>query len=378
MHRDKIDEIQARLSTEPHVWIVTGAAGFIGSHLVERLLRLGQSVVGFDNFSTGRVSNLDDVREQIGECWRHFRLIEGDIADRADCQRAFTAAARIASRYSMPSPSVLHQAALGSVPRSMLDPVSTIHCNVDGFLNVLSSAKKIGARRFVYASSSSVYGDHPALPKREEALGLPLSPYAVSKVANEMLADIFAKHYQMECIGLRYFNVFGPRQAPDGPYAAVIPNWIRKLLAGETVTINGTGDVSRDFCYVDNVVQANLLAATTDSPAAINQVYNIACGHRMNLRELFDYLRAAAAVFRPGASAIIPSYGPTRAGDIHHSLASIEKAKTLLNYTPCTLAAAGFPPTVDWYAKRCATASELPPRVATAKPSHTAPTSSNI
>jgi UDP-N-acetylglucosamine 4-epimerase len=322
-------------------WLVTGVAGFIGSHLLETLLKLDQDVIGLDNFATGKQSNLDEVRAAVGAAaWRRHEFIEGDIADVATCRRA-CAGVQV----------VLHQAALGSVPRSIETPLVTHAANATGFLNMLVAAREVGAR-FVYAASSSTYGDHPALPKREEVIGKPLSPYAVTKYVNELYADVFARCYGTEAIGLRYFNVFGPRQDPDGPYAAVIPRWARAMLAGETCTINGDGETSRDFCYVENAVQANLLAAMTQDAAALNQVYNVAVGSRTTLKELHAALGAAIGTVRPELTIAAPRFSDFRAGDVRHSQADIGKAERLLGYAPTHDVLKGLHAAVPWYAQR--------------------------
>lgn len=332
------------LASTPRRWLVTGVAGFIGSHLLERLLALGQEVVGLDNFETGHRNNLADVRRRSQEdAWRRFTLIEGDIADPDVCAHA-------AQGIDL----VLHQAALGSVPRSIRDPQRTNRANVDGFLNLLVASRDAGVRRFVYAASSSTYGDHPGLPKVEDAIGRPLSPYAVTKYVDELYAEVFARSYGMQTIGLRYFNVFGPRQDPNGAYAAVIPRWIGQLLAGEPCAIHGDGETSRDFCFVDNTVQANLLAATTEEAGAVNEVYNVAVGQRTTLNELFALIRDGLAE-RTGRDAIAaaePSHGPFRAGDVRHSLADIGKAKRLLGYAPDFDVREGLAMTLDAYVEQ--------------------------
>jgi len=334
--------LQAQLRAQPRRWLVTGVAGFIGSHLLETLLGLGQEVTGLDNFATGHRHNLDDVRQQVGEAaWARFRFVEGDIRDLADCQRACEGVEL-----------VLHQAALGSVPRSIADPITTNAANVTGFLNMLVAARDAGVQRFVYAASSSTYGDHPGLPKVEDTIGKPLSPYAVTKYVNELYADVFGRTYGLQSIGLRYFNVFGPRQDPNGAYAAVIPKWAAAILAGETVYINGDGETSRDFCFVANAVQANLLAATTADAAAANQVYNVAVGDQTSLNGLHTMLVQALAAARPGLQAAAPEHRPFRAGDVRHSLADIGKARTLLGYRPSHDIRAGLVVAADWFAAR--------------------------
>ena len=276
-----IERVRAELAAKPRRWLVTGSAGFIGSHLVETLLRLDQTVVGLDNFATGHRRNIDEVEAGVTAAQRaRHRFIEGDIRDLAACREACSGV-----------DVVLHQAALGSVPRSLADPIATNGANVDGFLNMLVAARDAGVGRFVYAASSSTYGDHPALPKVEDVIGKPLSPYAVTKLVNELYADVFARCYGLQVAGLRYFNVFGERQDPEGAYAAVIPRWVRALLTGDEVVINGDGETSRDFCYVGNAVQANLLAATTSSADAVNQVYNVAVDDRTSLNRLFELVR---------------------------------------------------------------------------------------
>ncbi|MCC6867186.1 MAG: SDR family oxidoreductase [Burkholderiales bacterium] len=321
-------------------WLVTGSAGFIGSHLVETLLNLGQDVVGLDNFATGHRANLDDVRAAVGDAaWRRHRFIEGDITDTAACRRACEGV-----------DVVLHQAALGSVPRSLADPLATHAANDSGFLNMLVAARDAGVGRFVYASSSSVYGDHPALPKIEESIGRPLSPYAATKLIDEIYADVFARSYATRSIGLRYFNVFGARQDPAGAYAAVIPRWVAAMLAGEPVTIHGDGSTTRDFCYVANMVQANLLAGTVERTDAQNEVYNVAVGGRTSLIELFTLLREIVAAERPGLRVPDAIHAAFRAGDVRHSQADITKAQRLLGYAPTHDLRAGLREAFAWYA----------------------------
>jgi UDP-N-acetylglucosamine 4-epimerase len=334
-----IELARERLTTRPLRWLVTGSAGFIGSHLVQRLLELEQTVVGLDNFATGHRRNLDEVRAQVsGERWSRHRFIEADMRDAGAC--------RLACRGV---DVVLHQAALGSVPRSIADPAATHAANVDGFLNVLVAARDAGVRRFVYATSSSVSGDQPALPKVEDAIGRPLSPYAATKLVNEIYADVFAQCYGMPSVGLRYFNIFGARQDPDGAYAAVIPRWVRAMIVGEPVVINGDGETSRDFCYVDNAVQANLLAAMTDDPAAIGQIYNVALDERTSLNRLFDLLRDAVAARVPRVAGLAPVYRDFRPGDVRHSQADIGKARRLLGYVPTHRLADGIAAALPWY-----------------------------
>ncbi len=329
----------ARLQQRQMSWLVTGAAGFIGSNLVEALLRLGQRVVGLDNFSTGREINLQDVRASVGEeAWQRFALITGDICNLEDCQRAVEGCDY-----------VLHQAALGSVPRSLADPVTTNRSNIDGFLNMLVAARDQKVRRFVYAASSSTYGDHPGLPKIEDRIGKPLSPYAVTKYVNELYADVFARSYGLDTIGLRYFNVFGPRQDPLGAYAAVIPRWIEQLMSGQVCHINGDGETSRDFCYVDNAVQANLLAALAEQPEASNQIYNVAVGGRTTLNQLFVMIRDNLIAQGVAVREMEPEYGEFRDGDVRHSQADISKASQLLGYAPDFVVDKGLQCTTQWF-----------------------------
>jgi UDP-N-acetylglucosamine/UDP-N-acetylgalactosamine 4-epimerase len=316
------DDLLARLPTAPRRWLVTGAAGFIGSHLVETLLRHGQAVIGLDNFATGRKSNLADVERLVGaQAWQRFELIEGDIRERSTCDRACDGV-----------DVVLHQAALGSVPRSIADPATSHAVNVDGFVNMLLAARDAKVPRFVYAASSSTYGDHPALPKVEDTIGKPLSPYAVTKLVDELYADVFARCYGIDAVGLRYFNVFGPRQDPNGPYAAVIPRWAAAMLEGRTVTIHGDGQTSRDFCFVANAVQANVLAA--DATTSGHVVMNVAVGERTSLNELHALLRDELRRHRPTLAIPEPIHGEPRAGDVRHSLASIQRARELIGYAP--------------------------------------------
>jgi UDP-N-acetylglucosamine 4-epimerase len=333
------DELRSELGVSPKSWLVTGVAGFIGSNLLETLLGLDQRVVGLDNFSTGYKRNLEEVQKAVSPGqWGRFQMLEGDLEDSTMCARACGG-----------MDFVLHQAALGSVPRSMADPSATHRSNVTGFLNILTAARDARVKRFVYASSSSVYGDEEQLPKVEQRIGRPLSPYAATKLMDEIYADVFARAYGIGSIGLRYFNVFGRRQDPDGAYAAVIPRWIAALLKGEPVYINGDGETSRDFCFVQNVVQANLLAAATTNPEAVNQAYNVAVGGRTTLNQLFQLLheslcRRGAA--RPGQK---PVYQDFRPGDVRHSLADIGKARRLLGYAPEYQVEQGIELAMDWY-----------------------------
>jgi UDP-N-acetylglucosamine 4-epimerase len=337
----KYESLKQQIKNDPKTWLVTGVAGFIGSNLLETLLKLDQRVVGLDNFSTGYQRNLNEVQSLITqEQWARFRFIEGDIRNFDDCQSACTGV-----NY------VLHQAALGSVPRSLADPITTNNTNITGFLNMLVAARDAKVQSFTYAASSSTYGDHPALPKVEENIGSPLSPYAVTKYVNELYAGVFSRCYGFSAIGLRYFNVFGPRQDPDGAYAAVIPKWTASLLRGDPVYINGDGETSRDFCFIDNAVQANLLAAATTSQEAKNQVYNVAVGDRTSLKQLFQYIREKLS--GDGVrQEIVPIYREFREGDVRHSLADIRKAKENLGYTPTHRVNDGLASAMPWYIKK--------------------------
>lgn len=329
----------ARLRERPLRWLVTGSAGFIGSHLTRSLLELDQHVISLDNLSTGFRRNLDEIRARVGsERWRRHEFVEADIADPAACRSA-------CEHVDV----VLHQAALGSVPRSIEDPLRTHAANATGFLNMLVAARDASVRRFVYATSSSTYGDHPGLPKVEDAIGAPLSPYAVTKYVNELYAGVFQRCYGVATIGLRYFNVFGPRQDPEGAYAAVIPRFVAKMLCETPVTIYGDGETSRDFCYVNNVVQANLLAATTEDPAAIGQIYNVAVGERTSLNELCATLCTLIAERHPELRVPPPLHARFRAGDIRHSEADIGKARRLLGYHPEWDLINGLRDALPWY-----------------------------
>jgi UDP-N-acetylglucosamine/UDP-N-acetyl-alpha-D-glucosaminouronate 4-epimerase len=331
-----------QLRQTPRRWLVTGAAGFIGSHLLETLLRHDQTVVGLDNFASGHRHNLDEVRALVTpKQWSRLRFLEGDIRNPQTCAEACDGVDL-----------VLHQAALGSVPRSIADPATTHAVNVDGFVNMLVAVRDAGVSRFVYAASSSTYGDHPDLPKVEEKIGRPLSPYAVTKLVNELYADVFARCYGIDAIGLRYFNVFGPRQDPQGAYAAVIPKWIAAMLEGTAVQINGDGQTSRDFCFVANAVQANLMAALVPPTAARAEVYNVAVGERTTLLRLHELLAMNVARIRPDIDRPPPRFGPFRAGDVAHSLASIGKASRELGYAPVYRVEEGLALTVDWHAHR--------------------------
>jgi UDP-N-acetylglucosamine 4-epimerase len=338
---NRFEQVADGLRATPRRWLVTGVAGFIGSNLAQWLLDADQRVVGLDNFATGKQANLDEVRSAVGPGrWARFRFVEGDVASADVCRDAVAGVS-----------AVLHQAALGSVPRSIEEPLDSNEANVTGHLALLEAARRAGVRRFVYASSSSIYGDSPTLPKGEEAIGRPLSPYAVTKLANELYATVYGHLHGMETVGLRYFNVFGPRQDPEGAYAAVIPKWIAAMIAGDEVRINGTGEISRDFCHVKNVVQANLLAAAVETPGAVNQAYNVAAGRRTTLVELFELLRDRLAVRHPRLAGLKPVYGPVRPGDVMHSLADIGKARRLLGYEPTHSIEQGLDESLDWYEK---------------------------
>ena len=330
--------LQTHLQATPRTWLVTGVAGFIGSNLLEALLKLGQRVVGLDNFATGHQRNLDEVQTLVTPAqWGNFNFIQGDIRELADCQQACDGVDY-----------VLHQAALGSVPRSLQDPITTNAANITGFLNMLVAARDAKVKSFTYAASSSTYGDHPGLPKVEDTIGKPLSPYAVTKYVNELYADVFARCYGFNTIGLRYFNVFGPRQDPNGAYAAVIPQWTAAMIRGDDVFINGDGETSRDFCFIENTVQANLLAATAQNPDAVNQVYNVAVSGRTTLNSLFAELQATLAT-QGVHYAKAPVYRNFRAGDVRHSQADIGKAKRLLGYAPRFDLRAGIAQAMPWY-----------------------------
>jgi len=331
------EAVRDALQRDPKTWLITGVAGFIGSNLLEALLTLNQRVVGLDNFASGHQRNLDEVRLLVtSEQWSRFCFIQGDIRQLADCHNACKGVDY-----------VLHQAALGSVPRSLADPITTNEVNLSGFLNMLVAARDAHVKSFTYAASSSSYGDHPALPKVEEYIGKPLSPYAVTKLVNEVYADVFARNYGFNSIGLRYFNVFGPRQDPNGAYAAVVPKWTAALLAGEPVYINGDGETSRDFTFVANAVQANLLAAATGAVAK-NQVYNIAVGDRTTLNQLFGLLRDNLVVHgvHPDTT---PLYRDFRVGDVRHSQADVGKARQLLGYDPTYRLRDGIEVAIAWY-----------------------------
>ena len=331
-------KIKMQLKSNPKVWLITGVAGFIGSNLLEQLLKLDQTVVGLDNFATGYQRNLDEVQSLISEAqWRRFRFIEGDIQNYEICVLAVTGIDY-----------VLHQAALGSVPRSIADPIATNGANVDGFLNMLHAAKEERVKSFTYAASSSTYGDHPALPKVEENIGNPLSPYAVTKYVNELYAGVYARSYDFKAIGLRYFNVFGRRQDPNGAYAAVIPKWTAAMISGEDVFINGDGETSRDFCYIENTVQMNILAATAPDHAK-DLVYNVAVGDRTSLKELYGAIKLSLSSSGIEVESD-PVYRDFRDGDVRHSQADISKAREILGYSPTHNINSGISESMSWYA----------------------------
>lgn len=333
------DAVKENLRDTPKTWLVTGVAGFIGSNLLEALLRLDQKVVGLDNFSTGFKHNLEEVETLVSqEQWKNFTFIEGDIRNPETCMNACEGADY-----------VLHQAAIGSVPRSIKDPLFTNDNNITGFLNMLQSAKEQGAAKFVYAASSSTYGDHPGLPKVEDKIGEPLSPYAVTKYVNELYAKTFDRVYGYGAVGLRYFNIFGPRQDPNGAYAAVIPCWFRALIRDEPVYINGDGETSRDFCYIDNCVQANIMAAVSGPIAREESVFNVAVGDRTTLNELFGLIRDEVAAVKPEAAKAEPVYRDFRPGDVRHSLADIGRAGKILGYEPRYRIKDGLSVSADWY-----------------------------
>jgi UDP-N-acetylglucosamine 4-epimerase len=336
------ETLQKELVRSPKTWLITGVAGFIGSNLLETLLTLNQRVVGLDNFSTGHTRNLDEVKNALSaKQWSNFKFIEGDIRSLDACRTACEGV-----------DFVLHQAALGSVPRSLEDPITTNSANIDGFLNMLVAARDAKVQSFTYAASSSTYGDHPGLPKVEDAIGKPLSPYAVTKYVNELYADVFARAYGLNSIGLRYFNVFGKRQDPDGAYAAVIPKWTAAILKEEPLFINGDGETSRDFCYVENVMQANLLAATTTNPKAINQIYNVAFGERTTLNQLHQYIQKNLSDQIPDLKITQPIYREFRPGDVRHSLADISKIANMLGYNPKYRIEAGLSEAIPWYVRQ--------------------------
>jgi UDP-N-acetylglucosamine 4-epimerase len=353
------ESLKQQLRTKPKTWLITGVAGFIGSNLLEALLKLDQRVVGLDNFSTGHQRNLDEVQTLVStEQWTNFQFISGDICNMDDCRRAMHfplvpqviegRGARVRPNFSAVD-YVLHQAALGSVPRSIEDPITTNQSNINGFLNMLVAARDVKVKRFVYAASSSTYGDHPDLPKVEDKIGKPLSPYAVTKLVNELYAEVFARTYCYKTIGLRYFNIFGRRQDPAGAYAAVIPKWIAAMINNQPVYINGDGETSRDFCYIDNAVQANILAATEIKEEASGQVYNVAVGERTTLNQLYFHLRDSLAGRFPCLNEAQPIYREFRSGDVCHSLADISKGKNLLGYNPTHRIGEGLKEAMAWY-----------------------------
>jgi len=339
----RYEQLQEHLKDNQSTWLVTGVAGFIGSNLLEKLLILNQKVVGLDNFDTGHQHNIDQAIEDANNATSkdlssNFKFINGDIRELSDCQQACNGVDY-----------VLHQAALGSVPRSIEDPINTNRANIDGFLNMLVASKDANVKRFVYAASSSTYGDHPDLPKVEDKIGNPLSPYAVTKVVNELYSNVFAKTYGFKTIGLRYFNIFGKRQDPNGAYAAVIPKWVAAILNKEDVFINGDGETSRDFCYIDNTVQMNLLAATTDNDEATDQVYNVALNDRTSLNKLYQMIEERLIQRTSSLDKKEPIYQDFRAGDVRHSQANIEKAQALLDYQPKYMISQGMDEAMDWY-----------------------------
>lgn len=339
----KYEELQKFLKDNQNTWLVTGAAGFIGSNLVEKLLTLNQKVVGLDTFDTGYQHNIEeailDANQIAGkDLTDNFKFIHGDIRNLNDCQLACKNVDY-----------VLHQAAIGSVPRSIEDPIYTNQANIDGFLNMLVASRDAKVKRFVYAASSSSYGDNVDLPKVENMIGNPLSPYAVTKYVNELYANVFANNYEFKTIGLRYFNIFGKRQDPEGAYAAVIPKWVSSILKNEDVYINGDGDTSRDFCYVDNAIQINILAAMSSNEESINQVYNVALNDRTSLNELYKMIQDKLAERVQGLKKKEPIYRDFRPGDVRHSQASIEKAKKLLNYKPKYKISDGLDEALSWY-----------------------------
>lgn len=341
----KYEQLQEHLKSNQSTWLVTGVAGFIGSNLLEKLLILNQKVVGLDNFDTGYQHNIDqaieDANKATGEdLSNNLKFINGDIRKLEDCEQACNGVDY-----------VLHQAALGSVPRSIEDPINTNRANIDGFLNMLVASRDANVKRFVYAASSSSYGDHPGLPKVEDEIGSPLSPYAVTKVVNELYSQVFAKTYGFKTIGLRYFNIFGKRQNPNGAYAAVIPKWVSSILNNKDVFINGDGETSRDFCYIENTVQINLLAATTDNDKAVDQVYNVALNDSTSLNTLYQMIKERLIQRSQVLEKKKPIYRDFRAGDVRHSLADISKAQQLLKYQPKYKIDKGLDESMDWYVK---------------------------
>jgi UDP-N-acetylglucosamine/UDP-N-acetylgalactosamine 4-epimerase len=335
----RYQDVLQHLENHRYQWLITGVAGFIGSSLLETLLKLNQKVTGLDNFSTGYRHNLEQIKELVGEeAWLNFSFIEGDIRDLQACRDACKGIDY-----------VLHEAALGSVPRSIQDPILTNESNISGFLNLLVAARDAQVKRFIYAASSSTYGDHPGLPKVESVIGQPLSPYAVTKYVNELYADVFARCYGMQSVGLRYFNVFGPRQDPNGAYAAVIPQWIAALIRGQTLYINGDGETSRDFCFIENVVQANLLAALAENSEAVNQIYNVAVNERTSLNQLYEMVRGLLVEKFPHLRNHKPTYADFRRGDVRHSQADISKAGKMLGFEPTHRIDEGLEQAMAWY-----------------------------
>ena len=340
---NKYLELQKHLLINQKTWLITGVAGFIGSNLLEKLLILNQKVIGLDNFDTGYQENIDqainDANKAAGkELTNNFQFINGDIRDLTNCEIACDGV-----------DFVLHHAALGSVPRSIEDPINTNKTNIDGFLNMLIASRNANVKRFVYAASSSTYGDHPDLPKVEDKIGSPLSPYAVTKAVNELYASVFAKTYGFKTIGLRYFNIFGKRQDPKGAYAAVIPKWVSDILNNNDVFINGDGETSRDFCYIENTVQVNLLAAMSEDENSIDQVYNVALNDKTSLNDLYHMIENRLIERRPSLENKLPIYRDFRDGDVRHSQANINKAKKLLNYEPTHSISKGLDEVMDWY-----------------------------
>ncbi len=335
----KYQDIQQQLEKNQYCWLITGVAGFIGSNLLEALLKKNQKVIGLDNFSTGYQHNLDEVRDLVGDnIWSNFKFINGDICNLGDCHKAIEGV-----------DFVLHQAALGSVPRSIENPILTNQNNITGYLNMLVASRDARVKRFVYAASSSTYGDSPGLPKVESVIGQPLSPYAVTKYVNELYADVFSRCYGAHSIGLRYFNVFGPRQDPNGAYAAVIPQWIAALIRNQPLYINGDGETSRDFCFIENVVQANLLSALVENDESINQVYNVALNERTSLNQLYEMIRSLLIEKFPHLSKHRPEYVGFREGDVRHSQADISKANNLLGFEPTHPINDGLKYAMAWY-----------------------------
>ena len=332
---------QQHLREQQYTWLITGVAGFIGSNLLETLLKLNQKVIGLDNFITGYQHNIDAAIADANNPDADFHFIQGSIEDAKTCQQACQGV-----------DFVLHQAALGSVPRSIEEPLTTNATNIDGFLNMLVAARDNQVKRFVYAASSSTYGDHPDLPKQEDKIGNPLSPYAVTKLVNELYAQVFARTYDFHSIGLRYFNIFGKRQDPQGAYAAVIPKWVAEIMQGKQVFINGDGTTSRDFCYIENTVQMNILAAMTKDKAAVNQVYNVAVGDRTDLNELFDTIQQALCALNPAIKQQTPIHRDFRIGDVKHSQADISKAQNLLGYQPEYAIDTGLQAAMQWYSQK--------------------------